>query len=54
MYEQIVFHSAALMISKAGQPKTATVLERMLATAIVQEDIYVGYLALDVWALYSR
>lgn len=54
LYEEIVFHCAALMISKAANPITSIVLERVLATAIVQENIHVGYLALDIWTLYSR
>lgn len=54
MYEEIVFHSAALMISKAGNHSTSIILERILAAAIVQENIYVGYLALDIWTLFGR
>lgn len=54
MYEGIVFHCATLMISKAGNQNTTMKLERILAAAIVQENINVGYLALDIWTLYSR
>lgn len=54
MYEEIVFHSAALMISRQGDQYKTTTLERILAAAIVQENIHVGYLALDIWTLYLR
>lgn len=54
LYEEIVFHSAALLISKAGNAGTSKILEKILAAAILQENISVGQVALDIWTLFAR